>query len=153
MKRKIPHDAFEQYAAMGPARSYESLGKAFGVTKRAVTKVAAKERWQERFASIERQAREKSDAKAAETLEAMKSRHLKTLHAVLGRALETLKSMPIESAMDAVRAIDLALKQERAIRGADSEDAMGKSLEEITRREMQTLLKTVPPDPNDPNDY
>jgi hypothetical protein len=153
MNRKIPSDAFEQYVALGPGRSYEALRKLFGVNKRSIVKHAAKEKWQERLAAIERQAQVKSDARAAETLEAMKIRHLKTLSAVLGRALEALKSMPLDSSMDAIRAIDMVLKQERLIRGADSEDAAGRSIEEITRRELQTLLRTNPPDPNDPNDY
>lgn len=153
MNRKIPTDAFEQYVALGTGRSYASLARSFGVNKRSVVKLATRERWQERLAGIERQAQVKSDARAAETLEAMKARHLKTLSAVLGRALEGLKSMPLDNAMDAIRAIDMVLKQERLIRGADSEDAAGRSIEEITRRELHTLLRTSPPDPNDPNDY
>jgi hypothetical protein len=72
---------------------------------------------------------------------------------VLGRALEALKAMPLDSSMDAIRAIDLVLKQERLIRGADSEDAAGRSIEEITRRELQTLLVTSPPSSNDPDAY
>jgi len=153
MNRKIPTDAFEQYVALGPGRSYEALRKLFGVNKRSIVKLATREKWQERLAAIERQAQVKVDARAAETLEAMKARHLKTLSAVLGRALEGLKSMPLDNAMDAIRAIDIVLKQERLIRGADSEDAAGRSIEEITRREIHTLLRTSPPDPNDPTDY
>jgi hypothetical protein len=105
------------------------------------------------MAAIERQARERSDQKAVETLEAMKTRHMKTCQAVLGRALEALKAMPLDRAMDAVRAIDMVLKQERAIRGADSEDASGKTIEEITRKEIRELLTTRAPDPDDPSDY
>ena len=153
MKRKIPYDAFEQYVALGPGRSYEALRKQFGVNKRSIVKVATKDKWQERLAAIERQAQVKMDARAAETLEAMKARHLKTLSAVLGRALEALKSMPLDSSMDAIRAIDMVLKQERLIRGADSEDAAGRTIEEVTRRELHDFLRKGPPDPNDPNDY
>jgi hypothetical protein len=153
MNRKIPSDAFEQYVALGPGRSYEVLRRQFSVNKRSIVKLATREKWQERLAGIERQAQVKIDARAAETLEAMKARHLKTLSAVLGRALEALKAMPLDSSMDAIRAIDLVLKQERLIRGADSEDAAGRSIEEITRRELQTLLVTSPPSSNDPDAY
>jgi hypothetical protein len=153
MKRKIPSDAFEQYVAMGTGRGYQPLAERFGVSKRSIVTVAKKEKWQERLAGIERQAQVKMDARVAETLEAMKTRHLKTLQAVHGRALEALRAMPLDNAMDAIRAIDIVLKQERLIRGADSEDAAGRTIEEITRRELQTLLRTSPPDPNDPDDY
>jgi len=153
VNRKIPLDAFEQYVAMGTGRGYQALGNQFGVNKRSIVKLAAKEKWQERLASIERQAQVKSDARAAETLEAMKTRHLKTLSAVLGRALEALKAMPLDNSMDAIRAIDMVLKQERLIRGADSEDAAGRTIADVARQEMRTLLRVGPQDPNDPDDY
>ena len=137
---KIPPDAFEVYAAMGPGRGYQGLADRYGVSKRSIVKRATKERWQERLAEIERKARERSDAKAVETLEAMKTRHLRTLQAVLGRALETLKAMPLDNAMDAVRAIDLVLKQERAIRTVDPSEALAKSVQETTREEIDRLL-------------
>ena len=54
MNRKIPSDAFEQYVALGPGRSYEALRKVFGVNKRSIVKLATKEKWQERLAGIER---------------------------------------------------------------------------------------------------
>jgi hypothetical protein len=40
---------------------------------------------------------------------------------IQGKALETLKNSPIDSAMDAVRALDLAIRHERLIRGEPSE--------------------------------
>ena len=139
--------------AMGSQRSYEALRKVLGVSKRSVVKRAVKEKWRDRLAAIEQQAQVKTDARAAETLEAMKSRHLKTIHAVMARALETLRSMPLDNAMDAVRAVDLAMKQERLIRGADSEDAAGRSMAETTRQEMEKFLRVGAPNPGDPKDY
>ena len=38
------------------------------------------------------------------------------LNAVLARALEALRSMPLETSMEAVRAIEMVLRQERSIR-------------------------------------
>jgi hypothetical protein len=146
---RIPPDAFEQYVAMGKDRSYESLRKVLGVAKRSVVKRATKEKWQERLAAIEQQAQVKTDARAVESLEGMKSRHLKTIHAVMARALETLRSMPLDNATDAVRAVDLAMKQERLIRGADSEDAAGRSIAETTRQELQKYLRVGEPGTDD----
>jgi hypothetical protein len=39
-QRKIPQDAFEFYFSLGPERSYEQVAGRYGVTKRAVTKLA-----------------------------------------------------------------------------------------------------------------
>jgi len=150
---RIPPDAFEKYAAMGPSRSYRALGRVIGISKRTIVKRAIKEKWQERLAAIEHQAQVRTDTKAAESLEGMKSRHLRTLSAVLGRALEALKAMPISNAMDAVRAIDLVLKQEQKIRNTDTEDAAGRTLEEVAARESERLLRVGPANPDDPDEY
>ena len=60
MSRKIPDDAFSAYCAMGPERSYRVLADKYEVSKRAITKLAAREGWLERLANIEREAREKN---------------------------------------------------------------------------------------------
>ncbi len=59
--------------------------------------------------------------------------------AIQGKALETLRSIPMSSAMDAVRALDLSIKQERVIRGEPSERT-AVDLEAITRKEMERWL-------------
>ena len=41
MNRKIPPDAFAYYFSLGPNRSYLAVAKHFGVSKQAVTKLAA----------------------------------------------------------------------------------------------------------------
>jgi hypothetical protein len=53
-KKKIPEDAFTIYVAMQEERSYQALADRFGVTERAIQKVADQERWSERLAQIER---------------------------------------------------------------------------------------------------
>jgi len=55
-KRKIPHDAFDFYFSLGPERSYQRVASRYEVTKRAVTKLAARERWQERLERVEAEA-------------------------------------------------------------------------------------------------
>jgi len=45
MARKIPADAFDYYASLGPDRSYRAVAERYGVSKRAVTKHAAAEGW------------------------------------------------------------------------------------------------------------
>lgn len=143
MNRKLPEDAFDFYFSLGPGRSYEAVAKKFGVSKRTVTTLAAKEDWQSRLANVHQKARERSDAKAIETLEQMSERHIKALQFVFAKGIETLRSMPMESAADAVRAILSAIKHERLVRGEATERTEGNSLEEITKREIATLLEIV----------
>lgn len=143
MNRKIPPDAFSFYFSLGPGRSYQAVAEHFGVSKRAVSNMAERENWQERLAEVERRARDKVDEKAVETLEDMNGRHLKVLRFIQNKAIEALKAMPIESAMDAVRAYGLTLDKERTIRGEPS-DHTQVDLAAVTREEMRRLLRVVP---------
>lgn len=133
MNRKIPEDAFEYYFSLGPSRSYELVARKYGASKRAVTSVASREQWQERIVSRLRQARERADTKAVETLEQTNDKHLKALQFVLGRALEALRSMPLQSAMDAVRAIEVVIRQERLVRGEATDRTDG--IEALIKRQ------------------
>ncbi len=139
MSAKIPPDAFEYYLGLGPGRSYGAVAEKYGVTKRAVTKLAAREKWQERILEIERKARRASDDKAAETLEQMNDRHLKSLRVIQGKSLEALKAMPLNTAMEGARCLDLAIKQERVIRGEPS-DRSALTVEEKIRSEFENWL-------------
>lgn len=139
MSRKIPVDAFEAYYALGPGRSYEALAAKYGVTKRAVTALAVREAWQRRILDVERKARERSDQALLETVEAMQTRHLKTLQAVMGRALEALRTMPLESAMEAVKAIEMVIRQERLTRGEPTEHT-ALDIERIIKREYALVM-------------
>jgi len=138
----LPTDAFSQYLAMGPERSYEALARRLGVTKRTVTRTATKERWQERIVKIEQQARERADEAAIETLQAINARHLKMLRAIQGKALQALQALPLATGMDAVRSIEIAIKQERLILGEPSE-RNAVSFEEAARREFERWMKPV----------
>ncbi|MHC4222931.1 MAG: hypothetical protein ACYSX0_13695 [Planctomycetota bacterium] len=134
MTGKLGPDAFEYYLSLGAERSYQAVAEKFGVSKRAVTSLAVRKRWQERLAELEEKARRGAEQKTLETLEAMNVRHLKALRVIQAKALQALKEMSLSSAMEAVRALDLAIRQERTVRGEPSERA-ALSIEDVVRRE------------------
>lgn len=121
MNGKIPLEAFDYYFAMGRERSYQRVADHFGVSKRAVTKRAGKENWQSRVLELERKVRDRGEQRAVETLDAINARHLRTLKVITGKALSTLQSKDLSRAMEAVRAIEMAIRLERAI--CDGPDA------------------------------
>lgn len=141
-QRRIPHDAFDFYFGLGPDRSYERVASRYGFTKRAVTKVAARERWQERIAKVEAEARAKADQRKVETLDAAKEQHLQALRLVLGKGIEGLRTMAITHPMDAVRAIGLAVREMRVELGEPS-DRTAISIEEVIKREYQRWMLPV----------
>jgi tetratricopeptide (TPR) repeat protein len=122
MAGKIPADAFDFYFGLGAQRSYQAVADRYQVSKRAVTKLAAKEHWQERVEELEKKARQTIEQKAVENLGNLNDRHLKLLRVIQARALETLKSMPLKTAMDAVRALDLSIRQERLLLALEDHD-------------------------------
>ncbi len=136
---RIPEDAFERYVAMGPMRSYRELAETVGVSKRAVSKAATKEDWAGRMAKIDAESRARSDERIAETLDETRTRHLRSLRAVQGRSLEALKRFTLNTAAEAVTALEKSIKLERLILGEPSERGE-LAVEAITRRELDTLL-------------
>ena len=103
MSRKIPDDAFDRYVSLGATRSHQALAEEYGVTKRAVTKRATRERWAERLEQIESDARKQGDKKLAESLGEMRGRHLTTIRAMQSRAVSALQKYPLTSGMEAMR--------------------------------------------------
>lgn len=150
MNRKLPFDAFDYYFALGPKRSYQAVAEHYGVSKPTVCKRAAHERWQDRLNDLESQARERSDQQIVEDLETMTVRHLKTYRAIQAKALEALRSMPISTAMEAVRALDTAMSKERVLRGEPS-DRTEMSVEQIIKREYERWLGPEDEDESDDN--
>jgi hypothetical protein len=142
MKRKIPSDAFDYYVSLGLSRSYQAVADRYEVSKRAVTSCARREAWQRRIVDLEAKAREASEKKALESIEAMKERHLRTIRFIQGKALEALKQMPIEAAMDAVRALTVTLREERVILGEPS-DRTAISIEDTIKREYERWMVTA----------
>ena len=139
MRRKLPPDAFGYYVSLGVNRSYQAVASHYGASKASVSKLAVRENWQRRVQEIEEKARQASDEKAVETLEAINGRHLKAMRIVQGKALEALRTMTLESAMDAVRALDLAVRQERLILGEPT-DRSAVNVEELIKREYAELM-------------
>ena len=128
MKRKLPVEAFEVYVGQGIGRSYQAVADHYSVSKGTVTALAKKDDWQARLVKVEQKARSRSDEKAVETLQQVNERHIKASRVVQMKALETLRSMSLGSAMEAVRALDLGLKAERLVIGEPTERRANESV-------------------------
>ena len=139
MAKKLPSDAFDYYLSLGGRRSYRRVAEHHGVSKTTVVNRAKKEGWQDRIETLEAKAREGMEQKTVETIEAMKTRHLKSFRVMQGKALEALGSMSLSSAMEAVRALDLSIKGECLVRGEPSERTV-LSVEETIRQEYERWM-------------
>ena len=139
MNQKLGEDAFAFYAGLGMGRSYERVAQEFGTSRRTVTKAAKRQNWPERVQEIDRLARVKLEQNAVESLELMNERHLKVAKYIQKKALDTLQSLPLNSAMNAVRALNLAIETERIIRGEPA-DRNVLSVEQIVKREYARWL-------------
>lgn len=139
MNRKLPSDAFDFYFALGTSRSYQAVATKYGSSKRAVTRLAVREEWQGRIERCEREARERSNTKAVETLEVMQEKHLKALQFVMGKAIDALRAQPLETAMEAVRSIEMVIRQERLVRGEPT-DRAELEVGELVKRESERWL-------------
>ena len=145
MAKKLPTDAFDFYFSLGPQRSYQAVATKYGASKRAVTALAKREKWQERLEKVENEAKAKSDQKKVEALEAAKERHLQALRLVLGKGIEALTRMHITTPMDAVRAIGIAVRELRVELGEPSERT-AVSIEDVIKREYERWLVPAQPD-------
>lgn len=145
---KLPKDAFDFYVSLGAGRGYQAVADRFAVTKRAVTNRAKKEQWQQKVAEIEAKARQNAEQRLVEALEDMNGRHIKSLRIVQARALEALRSMPLQTAMEAVRALDVAIRQERLIRGEPS-DRTAIQVEDVIRREYSRWMAVAGDEPEE----
>lgn len=139
---RLPQEAFSYYVELGPARSYEAVAKKFGVSKVTVVNRAAKERWQERLREAEEEARRQANRKAADTLQEVKARQLQEARILEHRALEALKTLPPDKAVKAAVMLQIAWRQELLLLGEATERSE-LSIEEVTQREIQTLLLRV----------
>jgi len=140
--QRIPIGAFEHYVSLGNGRSYEQVATHFGVTKRAVTKAAARERWSERLTKIERDAQTRVDEKLTESLEQMHLRHTKMLRAMASRAVKALQEYPLTSGMDGLRAAEAVIKLERLVAGEVTERGAS-SVEVLIRSEYDQIMRPV----------
>jgi hypothetical protein len=152
LKKKIPPDAFAFYLGLGPGRSYQSVADRYTVTKRAVAFRAEKEKWQDRIREEDQKLREKAEKQAAESNKTVRQGQLKVLRYIQGKAIEALKEMKIDSAVDAAKVYTMALDKERQLLG-DTDGESPSMVEQITRDEVRNLLTTKPPSEDDPDDY
>ncbi len=141
MNRKLPNEALAFYIGLGPGRSYELVANHFRVHKRTVVSRAKAEGWQDRVAALERTAREKAEQRAGETMAEMDERQLRTAQFLQRKALEALQRVPLDTAMDAVRALKLGLEHERLIRGEPSQRT-AITLEATIRSEYERWMRT-----------
>ncbi len=139
MIRRIPPDAFEYYVSLGEDRSYRAVAQHFGFTKRAIQNCAHREDWVRRLERIEQESRERTNKRLGESLDDIRQRHLKTLRAMNGRALEALKTDPINSCMDAIRAAEAVIKLERLIVGEPT-DRSAVTIEDTIKREYERWM-------------
>ena len=138
MNRKLPDEAFDHYVALGSDRSYQAVAEHYGVTKVAVVRKAKREKWQARLRDLEVKARQENERKAVEAMQAVQERQLKAARYLQSRALEVLKELPGEKGLRAASALSIGWKHELLLLGEPTEREA--SVEEITRREIQTLL-------------
>jgi len=150
--RKIPPEAFAFYLGLGVGRSYQAVAERYSASKRAVAMRAEKEHWQAKLAEEETRARVAAEKKAADSIETVNEQHLKVLRYIQGKSIEALKTMPIQNAMDAVKAYSLSLDKERLIRGGTGDQTIAVVVQ-TSRDEIQGVMTRKPLNPDDPDDY
>lgn len=142
MERKLPPESFDFYRSLGLKRSYQTVADKYDVSKVSVVNLAKREKWQERLAQLESQAREAGDKKALQSREEMIDHYLKTWQAVERRSLEALRAYPMSSAIDAVRALNMATRNVLLLRGEPTERTES-SVEAIIKQQYERWLKPV----------
>lgn len=146
---RIPAEAaFEYYAKLGPKRSYRAVADRFGVSKQSVTKLAQRNDWQGELEKVEKEAQDSAVQRARESLDAMNERHLQMLRVVQRKALEALQAMPLTTAMEAARALDMSIAKERLVRGEPS-DRTAVDVESTLRSEVERWMVVSPRDKDD----
>jgi hypothetical protein len=81
----------------------------------------------------------------------MDERHLRIARVVQNKALEALKQFPLETALQAVRALESSVRQERTIKGEPGEGSAA-SVEDIIRREYERWMLPAGQEENSADD-
>jgi hypothetical protein len=142
MNTRIPDDAFDFYVSLGADRTYEAVAAHFGVSHSGIKKAARRENWQDRIADIEAEVQGRINKRFADEAEEMRDRHLKTVRAMMGRALKGIQQFPLANGMEAIRAAELTIRLERLIMGEVSERTEVRA-EDVIRQEMKRWLVPV----------
>ena len=144
---RVPSNAYDVYLEMGEGRSYQALADHFEVSKTAIVKRAKKEKWRERIARLEEEARKRVEEQAIDEMQLVRERQLKGSRLLQSRALQVLKDEPPARGIRAAAALNIAWKHELLILGEPTERQA--SVEEVIKREMRELLRVVPEDDPD----
>jgi transposase len=148
-KARLPHDALEYYFALGPGRSYRAVADHFGVSKTGVANRARKDGWPGHVADRERAAEARLAESADAALDDVAQRHLKLVRFVQRKALEKLRSLPMGTTAEAVRALELGIRYERIIVGDPADEVAvadaGQEADELRalRREIDAKLREL----------
>lgn len=147
MSGHLPPEAFEHYFSLGPNRSYEAVAAHFGTAKITVTRRAKEERWQERLRELEQKAREKSEKRIVEEMDAVRDRHIKAARILQAKALDALRTLPADQAIRAAAALSIGWKHELLILGEPTE--RNATVEEVIKREYERWITPVEEDDDD----
>ena len=82
----------------------------------------------------------------AESLEERNNRHLQAFRFLEAKAVKALREKPIENAVDASRALELAVREQRVISG-DPSDRTEISIDEKIKREYERWMIPAEPEP------
>ena len=137
-RRKLPADAFDYYVELGVDRSYRAVADHYGVSKVAVVNRAKKELWQDQLRDLERQARQRTEKKAVDQMEAVHERQLKAARYLQSRAIEAMRGQPPEKAIRAAGALSIGWKHELLLLGEPTERQS--NVEEIIKREYERWM-------------
>ena len=113
---RLPAAAIGFYIGLGANRSYQRVAEEFRVTRQAVARRAKRDNWQADAAKADEEARRRAVQDAVESLADMNARHLKICQLMQKKALESLRASGELTTMEAIRALGIAVEQERAIR-------------------------------------
>lgn len=137
---RIDHEAaFQWYVSQGAARSLRETARKFGCNKRTMQKISERHHWQEKLRVIEGEVRERVTEKTKSDLTEVAERHLKLARAIQTRGIQALQKLEFNTAWHASKAIEMAAKLERLVLG-EATERNGESVQEATRREVETLL-------------
>ena len=102
MRSKLPARAFGAYVELGTARSYSAVAQRFGVCRRTVAALGARERWPERARAIDRR---------AELVECLSIPDAATALELLDLAEQARACLTARDANGAARLLDRALRR------------------------------------------
>lgn len=136
-RKFVGHEAFVYWVTLGQGRSLASVASEFGVATARVQQEAEKAEWQARLDALEgRTSPAAIDAELAE----MDERHLKMIRAIQGRAIEVLAKTPMKTSAEAVRALDVAMNQERSVRARQAEARQPKAHQDPMRLQLDRAM-------------